>query len=349
MQNFCINKKPVMSFCIPTYNRAEKVYKLVLEILKYQGNDIEVVVLDNNSNDKTKHILSSIEDSRLKFYENESNIGGICNVVKSMTKGNGEFVLFCTDKDYINHHNICKLVTFIKNNRDISVGYCTLNINIEKKFKVYDKGIKALKAMAYLSKHPTGYFYKNEYLSSLNILDRFSDSNKVLAYPFEFICAEMCLLGKAAIVNVPLCITEIKEEAKKYKSHTYSNKNGNLFFLPNRKYDLFEKYVNHIYSLNISPKYKADMTKKVLNQELFNATVGFKIICNDADICEHYSMKSRYVGLTELIEHDMKFCSRFIENNFKIKKAHKVWLCCQAQLIIVAKITKIFLFKYIKT
>jgi len=348
MQNACIVIKPVISFCIPTYNRSEKIYNLVLEILKHNGDDIEVVVLDNHSTDNTKATLSTIKDSRFVFYENESNLGGNYNFVKAMTKGKGDFIIFCTDKDYMDHHNIVRLVGLLKNNTEIAVGYCKLNTNEENEFEIFDRGMEALKNMAYLSKHPTGYFYKNEYLSLIDILENFSDTNKVGAFPFEFICAEVCLLGKAVIVNMPLCTTETREQAREYKSLTYSPKNKNIYFFPKKRYDLLENYVMHIASLSISKKNKWYMVKKVLNQELFSATIGFKRICNDLYICEHYNMQTREVGFIELFKDDFGFCSKFINRCSYGSKARKLFLCLQVQFTFLAKVMKMLIIKLIK-
>jgi hypothetical protein len=41
--------KIILSFCIPTYNRALRVYELVQNLLSYPNSNIEVVVLDNFS------------------------------------------------------------------------------------------------------------------------------------------------------------------------------------------------------------------------------------------------------------------------------------------------------------
>jgi len=340
MQGSCIPEKAVISFCIPTYNRSEKVYNLVIELLKYVSDDIEVVVLDNHSTDNTKARLTTIKDSRFAFYENERNLGGIYNGLKVMTKGKGDFIVFCTDKDYINHQNIFKLISFLKRNIDIAVAFCKLNTNEDEGPQIYTKGFEALKVMAYLSKHPTGYIYKNEYLSSLNIEDNFSDTSKVMAFPFEFICAEMCLLGKAAIVNIPLCSTEPREEARRYKSHTYSGKDENAYFLPERRYDLLDNYIKHIENLNICNKYKRFLVKKVLNQELIFATIGFKQVCNDLYFCAHYNMKPRNIGAIELLKYDLSFCSKFISRCSYGTRLYKLILCIQIHYSSAIKIIK---------
>lgn len=48
-----------ISICIPTYNRANVVYRTVVNCLKCKDEDIEVVVSNNCSEDNTEELLSS--------------------------------------------------------------------------------------------------------------------------------------------------------------------------------------------------------------------------------------------------------------------------------------------------
>ncbi len=89
---------PILSICIPTYNRAEIVYQCVSECLSQPYDWIEVVVTDNCSTDNTIEILSSIHDLRLKIYKNERNIGYV-NLTKCLTNGHGKFCLLLSDED----------------------------------------------------------------------------------------------------------------------------------------------------------------------------------------------------------------------------------------------------------
>ena len=54
-----MNDSPIISICIPTYNRKDKVYELVSNILKYKGNEIEVAVLDNLSKNNSNACLTT--------------------------------------------------------------------------------------------------------------------------------------------------------------------------------------------------------------------------------------------------------------------------------------------------
>ena len=90
--------KPLLSICIPTYNRADIVYECVQDCLKIPHDWIEVVVTDNCSTDDTGERLSRIKDSRLKYFRNEKNIGYV-NLSKCMTNGSGEYSLLLCDED----------------------------------------------------------------------------------------------------------------------------------------------------------------------------------------------------------------------------------------------------------
>lgn len=108
-------KRPILSFCIPTYNRADLVVKSVKSILKYQGDDIEVVVSDNGSTDDTVKKLREIHDNRLKISSNESNFGFEFNLVKVLKLAHGDFLFLLSDEDTILSEKINKLIKILKN------------------------------------------------------------------------------------------------------------------------------------------------------------------------------------------------------------------------------------------
>lgn len=93
--------KPILSICIPTFNRAELLIKCI-ESLIYQENfneNIEIVISDNCSEDNTFEIIKRYRSKYLniKYYRNESNIGAEKNVFKALSLANGEFIKLSND------------------------------------------------------------------------------------------------------------------------------------------------------------------------------------------------------------------------------------------------------------
>jgi GT2 family glycosyltransferase len=222
----------VISFCIPSFNREEKTYALVMNILQYQSDDIDVIVLDNCSKDRTVERLSQIKDSRFQFVCNEYNIGGMPNILKVLTLANAQYAILCLDKDWVDYKRIADLVKMLKTEKGIVVGYCSLDISKESDRIVYQKGFQAVLNVAYLLKHPSGNFYKTDiYQRTLLVQQKNFTQNTNFAFLPDIINAHMALDGNALLVNIPVVSrgTLLSEEAIN-KSHTYTKEN--LFYSP---------------------------------------------------------------------------------------------------------------------
>lgn len=136
-----------ISFCVPTYNRAEDLKRCLDSILSNPEDDIEVVVQDNCSPDHTPAVVESFTDSRLKYWRNPQNIGSVQNAMMLIPKTTGSYLFFLTDDDYLLPGALAKLQNFIirhepvfftSNTRielatqQIAVNYATFDTTIER-------------------------------------------------------------------------------------------------------------------------------------------------------------------------------------------------------------------------
>ena len=90
--------KPILSICYPTYNRCKTLDETVRSVLKYSGDDIEIVILDNCSTDSTKSVVQSIKDERVRYYRNKTNTG-FTNLLLVLLKAKAEYALLMSDED----------------------------------------------------------------------------------------------------------------------------------------------------------------------------------------------------------------------------------------------------------
>ena len=65
----------LVSVLIPTFNREELVERAVMSVLNQTYENLECLVIDDASTDKTLEVLKSIDDKRLKVISLESNRG----------------------------------------------------------------------------------------------------------------------------------------------------------------------------------------------------------------------------------------------------------------------------------
>ncbi len=97
---------PVISICIPTYNRA-KCLRQCIESITEQFKDtqsrdnVEIVISDNASVDDTESLVKEFqkEFSNIYYYKNSENIGVDRNILNAVEKAKGEWVWFLGDDD----------------------------------------------------------------------------------------------------------------------------------------------------------------------------------------------------------------------------------------------------------
>ncbi|WP_051691886.1 glycosyltransferase family 2 protein [Pedobacter borealis] len=115
----------LLSICIPTYNRADKLQISLLAILKqvnkYQDK-IEVIVSDNASTDTTKVVLTELkkEYSFLKILRNSINLGPNLNFFKlSDEYATGKYFWLIGDDDVIDSNGIDIIIKILIENQNI--------------------------------------------------------------------------------------------------------------------------------------------------------------------------------------------------------------------------------------
>lgn len=95
-----------VSICIPVYNREKILPKAIKACLAQTYKDIEIVVCDNASTDSTKEIVLAYaqKDARVKFYENDENIGALRNFKRTIELAESEFVVLLGSDDWISEN-----------------------------------------------------------------------------------------------------------------------------------------------------------------------------------------------------------------------------------------------------
>jgi glycosyltransferase involved in cell wall biosynthesis len=93
---------PKVTIMIPTYNQELYIGDAIKSALAQDYENLEVIVSDDCSNDKTGEIaLSFCSDKRLKYYRNEKNLGRVGNYHKTLYDyATGDWVVNLDGDDY---------------------------------------------------------------------------------------------------------------------------------------------------------------------------------------------------------------------------------------------------------
>ncbi len=131
--------KGLVSVCIPVYNGEKTIEETIESIINQTYSNIEIIVVDNCSSDNTVSIVNSINDSRIKLFTNDENLGMVGNWNKCLEYVSGEFfIILCAD-DIIDQNCIeKKLIPLIKN-KNIVLSFGAAKIIDEKNNKLYSR------------------------------------------------------------------------------------------------------------------------------------------------------------------------------------------------------------------
>ena len=88
-------KKPKISIFLPTYNKQDYIKKSVKSIQNQTLKDIEIIIVNDFSNDNTSQIVMdlSLLDNRIKVFNNDKNHGLLYSRGMGILKSSGEYIL----------------------------------------------------------------------------------------------------------------------------------------------------------------------------------------------------------------------------------------------------------------
>jgi glycosyltransferase involved in cell wall biosynthesis len=90
---------PLVSICIPMYNVSEYIEETLQRILKQSYKNIEIVVVDDHSTDRSYSLARAFESDSLRVYKN-SKKGGNSARNYAFEKSKGQYIKFMDADDY---------------------------------------------------------------------------------------------------------------------------------------------------------------------------------------------------------------------------------------------------------
>lgn len=112
MQNNSENE-PLISVCLPTYNRVEKLKRAIKKLQEQTYKNLEIIISDNYSTDNSENICIELgkKDKRIKYFRHTINHGPTANFEFAKKQVTGKYFLWHGDDDYLDNDYIKICVT----------------------------------------------------------------------------------------------------------------------------------------------------------------------------------------------------------------------------------------------
>ena len=196
--------QPMLSICIPTYNRAGKLDICINSIFSQIGNDdsIEVLIINNASTDTTEEVILKYASiyKNLTYIKNEINIGGDRNIYKALEKARGSYIFLHGDDDIFFNDTIYPILDIIKNN--LTCGIIFVNVLKDNKEVKISNGMgNYLRETSIYSTFISSLIFKREEYLKLEDRDLFVEKNfnqVYLQYSIIRNNSQFCIINNSA-------------------------------------------------------------------------------------------------------------------------------------------------------
>jgi glycosyltransferase involved in cell wall biosynthesis len=94
---------PLVSVCIPTYNRADKLQRAVETLLNGTYSNLEIIISDNASSDHTQEVCAKLcnRSSSVRYFRHSFNQGPTKNFEFARCQARGQYFLWHGDDDHL--------------------------------------------------------------------------------------------------------------------------------------------------------------------------------------------------------------------------------------------------------
>lgn len=114
-------KNPKISVLMPVYN-AEKFLKEAIDsILNQTFKDFEFLIINDASTDRSKEIILSYKDPRIRYFENNKNLGVARTLNRGLRLAKGEYIARMDADDISFPDRFKKQVEFMEKNPQVAI------------------------------------------------------------------------------------------------------------------------------------------------------------------------------------------------------------------------------------
>ena len=163
-------KSPLISILIPTWNRPQSVIRLIERINSTKHDDLEIVIVDDNSDEKNWLTLKGAASlhNNVRLFRNAHNIGMTNNWNKTIEYAKGVWLGLIHDDDMYKEGALLRVRNFIG---EITTPCLIIqNSNIENPTESLDKGVETVNKM--LLPPASGQFWHRDITDSLGGFDK---------------------------------------------------------------------------------------------------------------------------------------------------------------------------------
>ena len=232
---------PKITIIIPCKNAEDTIQKTFDSVRKQNYHNLECIVMDGNSSDKTMEVVNRNSDI-LSLIISEEDASGAAACNKAIQLSSGDIIGFLYADDYLAEDSLDVIASAVINNPNVDVYSYGLSIEDLKTKKIifesYSKRDITLKIDNILYKHVLNHFYTKNIFNKYGLLQPlYYDGTIFYANDREF-------LIRLALNNVKNYVIEKVLYKMTFHKDSYTGSRKNLIKIREEHIGIAEHYIN---------------------------------------------------------------------------------------------------------
>jgi glycosyltransferase involved in cell wall biosynthesis len=122
--------EPLVSICIPTYDRELFLAQALDSVLGQMGDEVEIVISDNASTDGTQDMVRAYQAKHpeIAYYRNAANLGFDKNVLLAIERARGRYVWLLGSDDLLNPGAIDAFRSALRDRPDLVMAWVNYEV-----------------------------------------------------------------------------------------------------------------------------------------------------------------------------------------------------------------------------
>ncbi|MCZ2339761.1 MAG: glycosyltransferase family 2 protein, partial [Chitinophagales bacterium] len=122
------DESPLVSIIVSCYNHEKYIEECILSVINQDYSNIELLVVDDGSSDKSIDIISRLKDKYGFYFLAQNNKGLTRTLNETIAKSKGEYIIPFGSDDVMLPHRVSAQIAYIKDKPE--VGICGGNIEL---------------------------------------------------------------------------------------------------------------------------------------------------------------------------------------------------------------------------
>ncbi len=130
---------PLVSVCIPTYNRPDYLNRAVKSCLAQTYSHFEIVITDNSTNQESADMAAKWTDPRIRYFSNFGNIGPHASAIRARELSRGRYIKFLMDDDLLKPRCLELMVKGLEENPTAAIAMAPMDLIDENNRRIFPR------------------------------------------------------------------------------------------------------------------------------------------------------------------------------------------------------------------